>query len=162
MQHRVMETPAIEYLQRKGIHFEIRKYEHNHRGARFAAKAMGFPLAGTIKTLVVDLDRKGYALVLMPGDKEADLKAVAESVSVKRAAMADFATAERLTGYLVGGISPFQTAKELPVIMDENLMHFEKVAVNGGRRGLMLIMSPEDILRATSADVFNVAKEDVS
>lgn len=157
-----METQAIEYLRRRGISFEIKEYAHRHRGARFAAEAMGFPLAGTIKTLVVDLDRKGYVLVLMPGNKAVDLKAVAEKFCIKRAAMADSATAERLTGYLVGGISPFQTAKDLPVIMDETLMHLERVAVNGGIRGLMLIMAPQDILRATSGELFNVAKEGAS
>lgn len=140
----------------------MREYEHKHPGAEFAAEAMGFPLAATIKTLVIDLARRGYVLVLMPGNKEVDLKAVAKKFSIKRAAMADSATAERLTGYLLGGISPFQTAKNLPLIIDEALMHFEKVAVNGGKRGLMLIMSPQDILRATGGDVFNVAKDGAS
>ncbi|MBW2096333.1 MAG: Cys-tRNA(Pro) deacylase [Deltaproteobacteria bacterium] len=135
------------------------EYEHKHKGARFAAEAMDFPVSQTIKTLVVHVDHKGYYLVLMPGDKDLDLKHLAKSLSAKRAAMADAATAERLTGYLVGGISPFRTKKDLPVIIDESLMHFNKVAVNGGKRGIMLIMHPRDILTASRADVLKLSGE---
>ena len=154
-----MGTPAIKHLSSRGIPFEIMEYEHKHKGARFAAEAMGFPVSRTIKTLVVDLNRKGYAFVLMPGDKDLDLKKMAEIFSIKRAAMADTATAERLTGYLVGGISPFGTEKDLPVIIDASLMDSDKVAVNAGRRGLMLIMHPRDIFLASRGDVLQVAKE---
>ena len=109
----------------------------------FAAEAMGFPLKRTIKTLIVDLGQKDYIIVLMPGDKKINLKRLAEAFSVKRAAMADMATAERLTGYLVGGISPFGTKQDLTVVMEAGLLEFDKVAVNAGRRGIMLIMDPK-------------------
>ncbi len=104
-----MSTRAIKFLSQKGIYFEVKEYKHEEKGARFASEAMDFPLERTIKTLVVDLGQKGYILVLMPGEKNIDLKRLAKAFSVKRAAMVNTSTAERLTGYLVGGISPFGT-----------------------------------------------------
>ena len=107
-------------------------------------------------TLVVDLGRKGYVMVLMPGDKNIDLKSLAGAYSVKRAAMADTSTAERLTGYSVGGISPFGTKQNLPVVMEAGLLKFDKVAINAGERGVMLIMDPKDILLAVNGDVLGI------
>ena len=148
-----MSTRAIKFLSQKGIHFEVKEYEHEKKGAVFAAEAMGFPLERTIKTLVVDLGQKGYILVLMPGEKNIDLKRLAKAFSVKRAAMADTSTAERLTGYLVGGISPFGTKQNLPVFMETGLLEFNNVAINAGKRGCMLVLDPEDILQAVNGDI---------
>jgi Cys-tRNA(Pro)/Cys-tRNA(Cys) deacylase len=147
-----MSTRAIKILNQKGIHFDVIEYKHNEKGALFAASAMAFPLERTIKTLVVDLGSKGYMIVLMPGDKNINLKRLAEAFSVKRAAMADTSTAERLTGYLAGGISPFGTKQDLPVVMDKSLLKFDSVAVNGGKRGVMLIIDPKDILTAANGN----------
>ena len=151
-----MSTQAIRFLNQKGIHFEVVEYVHEEKGAMFAAEAMGFPLERTIKTLVVDLGRKRYIIVLMPGDKNVDLKSLARAYSVQRAAMADMSTAERLTGYLVGGISPFGTKQNLPVVMEAGLLKFDKVAINAGERGVMLIMDPKDILLAVNGDVLGI------
>ncbi|MBW2331352.1 MAG: Cys-tRNA(Pro) deacylase [Deltaproteobacteria bacterium] len=151
-----MATQAITFLNQEGIHFEVIEYEHKEKGAVFAAEAMGFPIERTIKTLVVDLGRKGYVMVLMPGDKNIDLKSLARAYSVPRAAMADTSTAERLTGYLVGGISPFGTKQNLPVVMEAGLLKFDKVAINAGKRGVMLIMDPKDILLAVNGDVLGI------
>ena len=134
------------------------KYLHEEKGARFAAQAMGFPAERTIKTLVVDLGHKGCIMVLMPGDQNIDLKKLAAVFSVKRAAMADTATAERLTGYLVGGISPFGTKQDLPVVMEECLLEFDMVAINAGKRGVMLVMDPKDILLAVNGSFLDLAK----
>ena len=150
-----MSRRAIRFLKQKGIHFQVVEYIHDVKGAAFAAKSMGFPLERTIKTLVVDLGRKGNTIILMPGDKSINLKRLAEAFSVKRAAMADMATAQRLTGYLVGGISPFGTKHDLPVVVEASLLRFKKVAVNAGRRGVMLIMDPKDILMAVNGDVLD-------
>ena len=148
-----MSTRAIKFLSQKGIYFKVKEYEHEEKGARFAAEAMDFPLERTIKTLVVDLGQKGYILVLMPGEKNIDLKRLAKAFSVKRAAMADSSTAERLTGYLVGGISPFGTKQNLPVFMEAGLLEFDNVAINAGKRGVMLILDPKDILQAVNGDI---------
>jgi Cys-tRNA(Pro)/Cys-tRNA(Cys) deacylase len=153
-----MSTRAIKILNQKGIHFDVIKYEHDEKGAAFAASAMDFPLERTIKTLVVDLGSKGYMIVLMPGDKSINLKRLADTFSVKRAAMADTSTAERLTGYLAGGISPFGTQRNLPVIMDNSLLRFDKVAINGGKRGVMLIIDPKDILTAANGNTLGLTQ----
>jgi Cys-tRNA(Pro)/Cys-tRNA(Cys) deacylase len=154
-----MSTRAIKFLLQKGIPFEVVKYEHETKGAEFAARATGFPLERTIKTLVVNLADKQYALVLMPGDKHLDLKRLAKLCSVKRAAMADTATAERLTGYLVGGISPFDTIHKLSVLMEKSLLKLEKVLINAGQRGTMLTMSPKDIVKTLNCKVSSMVHQ---
>ena len=152
-----MSTRAIQFLKQKGVPFEVLEYDHREKGASFASEATGFPLEKTIKTLVVDLGPGGNAMVLMPGDRKLDLKRLARLFSVKRAAMADTGTAERLTGYLVGGISPFGTAKQMPVVMEQCLAGLDRVAVNGGRRGVLLLMDPGDISRTTACRICRVA-----
>jgi Cys-tRNA(Pro)/Cys-tRNA(Cys) deacylase len=153
-----MSTRAIQILKHKGIQFELIKYDHEEKGAEFAAGATGFPLAATVKTLVVDLGEKKYALVLMPGDRQLSMKRLAKACGVKRAAMADTRTAERLTGYLVGGISPFGTKQKLPVVMEADILIFDKILINAGRRGTMLKMTPTDIRKALAAKVNVVAQ----
>ena len=153
-----MSTRAIQFLNQKKIPFEIIKYDHEEKGAEFAAGATGCPLAATVKTLVVDLGEKKYALVMMPGDRQLSMKHLAKACGVKRAAMADTRTAERLTGYLVGGISPFGTKQKLPVVMEASILRLDKILVNAGQRGTMLKMAPADIRKALTAKVADVAQ----
>ena len=154
-----MSTRAIQYLTQKKIGFEVVKYDHEEKGAEFAARASGFPLEKTVKTLVVDLGQKQYALVLMPGDRQVSMKLLARARGVKRAAMADTRTAERLTGYLVGGISPFGTRQKLPVVMEESILRFDEILINAGQRGTMLLIKPEDIIKGVAAKVADIAQE---
>ncbi len=153
-----MSTRAIQFLEQKKIHFDVVKYDHEQKGAAFASSASGFPLAKTIKTLVVDLGEKQYTLVLMPGDRQLSMKRLAKVCQVKRAAMADTRTAERITGYLVGGISPFGTRQKLGVVMEEGILGFDMVLVNAGQRGTMLKIAPEDIRTALACRVAKVAQ----
>ena len=152
-----MSTRAIKFLKQKGIPFDVVEYDHKQKGAKFASEAIGFPLAKTIKTLVVDLGPKGHTLVLMPGDKNLSPKKLAKAFGVKRTTMADTASAERLTGYLVGGISPFGTQRKLPVIMEKCLLKMDAVAINAGQRGVMLVLKPEDIVSALNAVIDELA-----
>ncbi|MBN1843980.1 MAG: aminoacyl-tRNA deacylase [Deltaproteobacteria bacterium] len=145
-------TRAIRYLKEQGIAFEVAEYDHLHKGALFASQALGIPVERTIKTLVVEVSKKGYLVVLMPGSKSISFKKLAKIRGVKRAAMVNTAMAERLTGYLVGGISPFGMKQRLPVVIDAGLLAFDKVAINGGKRGVMLIMAPLDIIMTTGAE----------
>ena len=153
-----MSTRAIQFLKQKKIPFELIKYNHEEKGAEFAATATGYPLAATVKTLVVDLGGKKYALVLMPGDRQLSMKRLAIACGVKRAAMADTRTAERLTGYQVGGISPFGTKQRLPVVMEADILTLDKILLNAGQRGAMLKMTPVDIRTTLSCNVARVAK----
>ena len=153
-----MSTPAIRFLKQRGLSFEVVRYEHLEMGAEFAARATGFPLEWTVKTLVVDLGSKRYALALVSGERQLDMKRLARVLSAKRAEMADALTAERITGYHVGGISPFGIKQPLPVVMDEAIMDLENVLINAGQRGAMLRMSPRDIQAALSCVVAAVAQ----
>ncbi len=151
-----MSTPAIRFLRQHGVPFEVVRYAHRQKGAEFAALATGFPLERTVKTLVVELGQGSFGLVLAPGDRKVDMKRVARAFSVKQALMADQATAERMTGYHVGGISPFATRQPLPVLMDEPLLAYEKVMINAGRRGSMLLLAPTAVRSALDGRVERV------
>lgn len=153
-----MSTRAIQHIKKKNVSFETVKYEHEEKGAEFAARATGFPLDRTVKTLVVDLGGRNYCLALLPGDRQLDLKQLAQVFAVKRAAMADTATAERLTGYLVGGISPFGTKQALPAVMEQRIREYAEVLINAGQRGVMLKMAPEDIMTALGCRVAEIAR----
>jgi len=138
--------------------FEVVKYVHDRKGAAFAAQAVGFALERTVKTLVVVTGQKHHALALMPGDRELDLKRMAKACKIKRAGMAPPASAERLTGYKVGGISPFGLTSPLPSVMDSRLLDYDCVLINGGQRGTMLKMSPKDIARLLESTVADIAR----
>ena len=153
-----MSTRAIRYLEQKKVPFEIVKYDHEEKGAEFAARASGYPLERTVKTLVVDLGYKNYLLVLMPGDKQLSMKRLAKFCGIKRAAMADTRTAERITGYLVGGISPLGTKMNLKVIMEKGILQFEEILINAGQRGIMLRIGPEIILELLACKVAEVSE----
>ena len=154
-----MSTRAIIFLKRQGAAFEVIKYNHDHKGALFAAQAVGFPLERTAKTLVVALGGKQHALALMPGDRELDLKRMARVCNVKRARMTTPDTAERLTGYKVGGISPFGITAPLSSVMDSWLLDYDSVLINGGQRGTMLKMSPKDIAHLLKSTVADIARQ---
>ncbi len=153
-----MSTRAIAYLKRQGVPFDVVKYDHEEKGAAFAAKAVGFPLEATVKTLVVDLGQAGHVLALVPGDRQLALKKLARTCGAKRAAMADTATAERLTGYLVGGISPFATRQRFSAVMEESLMEFDRVLINAGQRGAMLKMAPADLAAALGCQTAGISE----
>lgn len=153
-----MTTRGIQFLKQNRITHQRVEYDHKEKGAEFAAQAVGFPLERTIKTLVVALDSNRYALVMMPGDRQVSMKKVAKACNAKRAAMADTATAQRLTGYLVGGISPFGTKKRLKAIMDASLPPYEAVMINAGQRGIMVKMAPGDIIDILNADIADLAQ----
>jgi len=149
-------TQAMRYLDQRKILYQAREYEHQEKGAEYAAEALGWPLDAMIKTLVTVFIDRTVALVLMPGDRELSLKTLARSAGVKQAAMAPAPLAERFTGYQVGGISPFGTRTNLPVWMDTSLLDHETVGINGGRRGLILFLKPaavRDALDARMADL---------
>jgi Cys-tRNA(Pro)/Cys-tRNA(Cys) deacylase len=157
-----MPTPAVRFLEKAGIAFELLRYEHLEKGAGFASRALGFPVERTIKTLVVVLDRRRHALALAPGGRQLDMRRLARAFEAGRAEMAVAAEAERLTGCRVGGISPFATRRALPTLMEETLLGHGEVLINAGRRGLMLKMAPADIRRALGCGVFPGADPDAA
>ena len=146
-----MPTRAIRFLKQRAVAYDLVKYRHEEKGAVFAADAIGFALEKTVKTLVVEVGKGGYTLALMPGHLELSMKKVAATFRAKKAVMVKPEEAERLTGYKVGGISPFATRKSMPAVMEMGLLQFDKVAINAGARGLMIIMRPADICDLTGS-----------
>ena len=153
-----MSTRAITFLKQKRVPFAVVKYDHEEKGAEFAARATGFPLDQTVKTLVVDLGTKKYCMALLPGSRQLDLKSLAKIYAVKRAVMVEAATAEKLTGYLVGGISPFGTKLQFSVVLEKSIAGYDKIHINAGQRGMMLEINPADIIRIMKPLVANIGK----
>ena len=143
-------TPALVVLQRSGIAFEVHAYDHDPSAASYgleAAERLGVDAQRVFKTLVVDVDGKSHVTVL-PVREEVDLRALG-----KRAAMAKPADAERITGYVVGGISPVGQRRQLPTLVDESALAWETIFVSAGRRGLEVELAPTDLVSITAAKV---------
>ncbi len=147
-------------LDRAGIAYQARPYQHDPAAPSYgleAAEALGVEPARVFKTLLVDTDR-GLAVGIVPVDTTLDLKAVAAAVGAKKATMADPKTAERTTGYVVGGISPVGQKKALPTVLDDSALSHDTVLVSGGKRGLDLELSPQDLLAVTRGRTGPVAR----
>jgi Cys-tRNA(Pro)/Cys-tRNA(Cys) deacylase len=154
-----MSTRAIKILKKARVPIKVITYVHKEKGAAFAAQAIGFTLERTIKTLIVDLGDRRYVAALLPGNKKLDVKKLARVYRVKLAAMADVPTAERLTGYIVGGISPFGTKRQLDYVMDRSVLDYATIAINAGKRGVMLQMAPQDILASLPCQVADIGRK---
>jgi Cys-tRNA(Pro)/Cys-tRNA(Cys) deacylase len=152
-------TPATVALDAAGIPYRTTEYETPAGGGYGTAlvAALGLDPDATGKTLVAALDDGRHVLAVVPVSAELDLKALARAAGAKRASMADPAVAERLTGSVVGGISPLGSRRPLPVFVDELLTVDAEVHVSGGRRGVELTLSPGDLVRATAATVAAIA-----
>lgn len=153
-------TPATRALTRAGVPFTPRPYAHDPSAGSFgleAAAALGVEPERVFKTLLADV---GGELVvgIVPVTSRLDLKAVAAAVGAKRATMADPAVAERRTGYVVGGISPFGQKLAHRTVVDETAELYDTIYVSGGRRGFDIELSPGDLIRVTSATVADIAR----
>lgn len=151
-------TPATVALSRAGVGFALHPYEHDPRAGSYgpeAAQALGVAAERVFKTLLAEVDGR-LAVGIVPVDRMLDLKALARALGGSRAAMADQAAAERATGYVAGGISPFGQKRAHPTVLDASALDHETILVSGGRRGLDLEIAPADLLRvlgATSAQI---------
>lgn len=146
-------TRATQDLKKAGIPFETYAYTYQPGSERIglqAAEALGEPAARVLKTLMAELDGKPV-IVVIPSDRELSLKRLAAALKGKAARMLPPADAERITGYHVGGISPFGQKRRLPVLIEEAALSEPYVFVNGGQRGLQLRLLPADLQRAASA-----------
>jgi len=149
-------TPAVKALENAGVRFELREYAHDARGRGYgeeAAAALGIPAEQVFKTLFAKLDGKTLVVGIVPVSRSLNLKALAKAAGGKRAEMAPAHEAERATGYVVGGISPFGQKKRLRTFVDESMSSLRTVHVSGGRRGLEIALAPADLVSATSAEV---------
>jgi Cys-tRNA(Pro)/Cys-tRNA(Cys) deacylase len=149
------QTPATRAAHEAGITYTLHEYDHDARAASYAgeaAEALGLDPERVFKTLVVAVD-DDLAVAIVPAADQLDLKAVG-----KRAAMADTARAEKVTGYVAGGISPLGQRRRLPTFLDETAELFDTIFVSAGRRGLEIELAPGDLVALTDADVRALAR----
>jgi len=147
-------------LTRAGVAFTEHPYSHDPGAASYgveAADVLGLDPRQVLKTLLASVDGRTVVGVV-PVSGQLDLKALASAAGGKRATMADPAVAERMTGYVVGGISPVGQRRALPTVVDESALGFDIVYVSGGRRGLDLGLAPADLVRVTRATVAAIGR----
>ena len=151
-------TPATAALDRAGLTYSVHEYDYDSRADRIgvhAAQCLGVPPEIVLKTLVATVDRKPVC-VLVPSNAEVSMKRLAGAFGGRSAQMSPPAQAERITGYRVGGISPFGQRRPLPTVIDESALEQEAVFLNGGQRGLQLRLSPKDAAAALNAKAAKV------
>lgn len=146
-------TPATQALTRAGIAFRPLSYDYDPAADRIgiaAAEAVGVPAAQLLKTLMVEVDGRP-ACAVIPADRSLSMKRVAAAFGGKSAQMMAPAKAEKLTGFHTGGISPFGQRRPCPTAIEAATMTLPEVVINGGQRGLLLALAPQDALRGANA-----------
>jgi Cys-tRNA(Pro) deacylase len=152
----VSQTPATQALRAAGVVFSEHPYDYVERGgAAEPARQLGLPLHAVVKTLVMQDERAQPLLVLMHGDREVSTKRLARAIGAKAVEPCSPDVAQRHSGYLVGGTSPFGTRKPMPVWVQASVLGLERIYVNGGRRGFLVGLAPQvltDVLAARGVD----------
>ena len=140
----VSETPATQWLKSHQVDFTEHLYEYvEHGGAQHSAKVLGFDPFTVVKTLVMqDQDAKPL-LVLMHGNRKVSTKNLARQIGVKSVEPCKPEVANRHSGYLIGGTSPFGTRKTMPVYIEASILALPEIAINGGRRGYLVRLDPQ-------------------
>jgi Cys-tRNA(Pro)/Cys-tRNA(Cys) deacylase len=154
-------TPACKLLKSQKIEFSIHEYEHDPDAKSFgleAAEKLGLQVAEVFKTLMVT-DEKNYFIAVLPVNHLLSLKKAAASFGCKKLKMADPKDAERLTGYLVGGISPVGQKKRLKTVIDVSAESLAKIYVSGGKRGLDIGLKPQDLAKVLGANFADIIDE---
>lgn len=173
-------TPAIAHLVRAKIPHRVHHYEPPAtdgraalRGERVtygaaAAAALGAPTSQMFKSLVLSLEpssttansrQSAFCFALLPVDREASFKRIARAFGARGAEMLDEASVTRVTGYVIGGVSPFGSKRELPVVIDEPVLTLPRVYLSAGQRGVAIEMASEDLIRALGARVAPISAE---
>ena len=149
-------TPAVNAAKRARITYTLHTYTHDPAAASYgteAAEKLGIDARRVFKTLVAELDAKRFAVAIVPVGGMLSLKRLAEAAGAKKARMADGADVERMSGYVLGGVSPLGQKKRLATFIDAGAEDLPTLFVSAGRRGLEIELSPED-LRALTGGVF--------
>ena len=153
-------TPAIHALRRHNVPFTEHPYRYEERGGtRVSSRELGVPEHIVVKTLVMQDEAKQPLIVLMHGDRDVSTKALARAIGAKTVEPCRPDVAEKHTGYLVGGTSPFGTRKAMKVYVERTVLALPQVYVNGGRRGFLVAIDPQAFLTVLAATPVEVALE---
>jgi Cys-tRNA(Pro) deacylase len=148
----VSETPATQFLRRHGVVFTEHVYEYvEHGGTEESARQLGVPEHEVVKTLVMQDERAQPLIVLMHGDKSVSTKNLARQIGAKSVEPCKPEVAQRHSGYLVGGTSPFGTKKAMPVYVEASVLQLARICINGGRRGYLVGIEPDVLTRLLGA-----------
>lgn len=151
-------TQAIRCLLEHGIEFEPFTYKYEERGGtRVSSRELGVDEHAVVKTLVMETDAGEPLIVLMYGDKEVSTKQLARILGVKSVSPCDPKVANRHSGYLVGGTSPFGTKRAMPVYCEAGILELDRIYINGGARGFLVRIDPRDLSKALDLTAVNVA-----
>ncbi len=152
-------TPAIEMLKRNKCDFKIHKYDHDPACTNFGDEAvvkLGLDASQVYKTLLVELTPKQLVVCVLPVKNQLSLKDVASAFDVKKAVMANKDEAQKVTGYLLGGISPLGQKKLLKTVLDESVNKFETIFISGGKRGLDIEVKPKDLQKLLNSLIYGI------
>ncbi len=153
-------TPAIHLLRLHKVPFTEHLYRYEERGGTaVSSRELGVDEHLVIKTLVMEDEQKQPLIVLMHGDRDVSTKNLARQIGCKSVAPCDPEVAQKHTGYLVGGTSPFGTRKTMPVYLERSIAALDRIYINGGRRGFLIALAPADLVRALSPMLVDAAIE---
>jgi Cys-tRNA(Pro) deacylase len=148
----VSETPATQWLRAHGIDFSAHPYDYvEHGGTAESARQLGVDEHTVVKTLVLQDEQARPLVVLMHGDRQVSTKALARAIGVKAIEPCRPDVAQRHSGYLVGGTSPFGTRKAMPVYVESGVLELTRILINGGQRGFLVGIDPRVLVTALQA-----------
>lgn len=148
-------TPGVFAAKRAGVDYAVHEYDHDPKAESYgleAAEKLGVDPAAVFKTLVIEIDSGEMAVAVVPVMRNLDLKAVAGVLGAKRAKLGDPQKIQRITGYVLGGVSPLGQKRVLRTVIDDTARTLDRIYVSGGRRGLDISLSPEDLAALTQGD----------
>lgn len=154
-------TNAVRILDQMGVPYSIREYDvdPNDLTAATVAGKIGLPLQQVFKTLLTTTGPGEYAFAVLPGDAELDFKKLARAAGARKTAMVGLKELQPLTGYIRGGVTVLGASKAFPAFADQTLQRFDCISVSAGQRGIQILLSPENYLRATRAALADLRKD---
>ena len=156
-----MKTNAARFLDSLGITYELREYAVNPEefSAVVVAEKIGMPPEQVFKTLLCMTSEREHVFAVVPGNEELDFKKLARAAGARKAEMVSLKEVEPLTGYVRGGVTVFGAKKDFPAYVDETIELFDLISVSAGTRGMQIVMSPADYLRASNATLADLTKD---